>query len=96
MKQVIFDFDKIETMDDFYRLALEKLSLPDYFGNNLDALWDYITGAIELPVKIDFENLTLVKLNDFEALTNLFEDANMELGVQCQIEYYIKAEERED
>ena len=40
MKQVTFDFEKIESIDDFYREAVEKMDLPDYFGYNLDAMWD--------------------------------------------------------
>ena len=94
MKNVILDFEKIKTIDNFYAIAKDKLSLPDYFGNNLDALWDVITGEIELPVKIEFENLTLEKLDEFESLINLFEDACVELGYDnFQFEYYLKDEE---
>lgn len=93
MKNVIFNFDTIETMKDFYQTAVKELSLPDYFGKNLDALWDVITGEIELPVKIEFENLTLEKLEKFDSLINLFEDACVELNDDFQFEYYIKDEE---
>lgn len=95
MKNVIFNFEKIETMDDFYQTAVKELSLPDYFGNNLDALWDVLTGGIELPINIEFENLTLDKLDRFEPLTNLFEDACVELGSDFQFEYYLKDEDLE-
>jgi ribonuclease inhibitor len=94
MKNVIFNFEKIETMDDFYQTAVKELTLPDYFGNNLDALWDVFTGEIELPIKIEFENLTLEKLDEFESLIDLFQDACVELGYDnFQFEYYLKDEE---
>lgn len=93
MRNIIFNFEKIETMDDFYQTAVKELSLPDYFGNNLDALWDVLTAEIKLPIKIEFENLTLEKLETFEQLTNLFEDACAELGNDFQFEYYLKEDE---
>ena len=81
-------------MDDFYQTAVKELTLPDYFGNNLDALWDVFTGEIELPIKIEFENLTLEKLDEFEYLIDLFQDACVELGYDnFQFEYYLKDEE---
>ena len=81
-------------MDDFYQTAVKELTLPDYFGNNLDALWDVFTGEIELPIKIEFENLTLEKLDEFESLIDLFQDACVELGYDnFQFEYYLKDEE---
>ena len=30
----------------------KKLELPEWYGNNLDALWDMLTGFIETPVTI--------------------------------------------
>jgi len=32
----------INNRDDFYRVIKQELLLPDYFGNNLDALHDFI------------------------------------------------------
>jgi ribonuclease inhibitor len=79
MKQVIFDFDTIQTADDFYAAAKIRLQLPEYFGNNLDALWDCVTGDIELPVEILFINMTTSQLEIFEGIIAVFEDASIEL-----------------
>lgn len=79
MKQVIFDFDTIETVEDFYAAAKFQLQLPEYFGNNLDALWDCVTGEIELPVDISFINMTTSQLDDFDGIIAVFEDASIEL-----------------
>ena len=74
-----FDFEKIESIDDFYRKAVEKMDLPDYFGNNLDALWDSLTGGIELPMDIRFTNLNPEQLEQFYDVIVLFEDAAINL-----------------
>ncbi|MFV0390584.1 MAG: barstar family protein [Paludibacteraceae bacterium] len=92
MKQVIFDFDSIRTMDDFYREAELKLDLPDYFGNNLDAIWDSLTAYIELPVFVEFINMTMQKMHDFAALILLFEDASDELVEDFFFEFSLKDE----
>ena len=96
METVIFDFDRISTFEDFYKLAATALQLPDYFGNNLDALWDCITGDIALPVAVQFRNLTLNQLEKFDKLIILFEDASAELGDNFRFEYYLKQEDGEE
>ncbi|MGJ7030389.1 barstar family protein [Niabella hirudinis] len=90
MKEIIFDFDRIGTKADFYKTAITKLELPEYFGNNLDALYDVLTGAIALPVKVRFENLSLGQLETFEDIITVFEDAAFELEEQLIFEYYLK------
>ena len=90
MKQVQFDFERIGTMDDFYTIARRELDLPEYFGNNLDALWDCITGDIELPLSVRFMNMSMSQLETFEKLIVLFEDAAGELGDDLLFEYYLR------
>ncbi|MBO9619297.1 MAG: barstar family protein [Niabella sp.] len=90
MKEVSFDFDRIGTEADFYKVAAQSLTLPEYFGNNLDALWDVLTGAIALPVSIRFINLTLGQLDKFGDIIQVFEDAQDELGDDFSFEYYLK------
>lgn len=91
MKQVQFDFERIGTMDDFYAVARRELDLPEYFGNNLDALWDCITGDIELPLSVRFINMSMSQLETFEKLIALFEDAAGELGDDLPFEYYLRS-----
>lgn len=90
MKTVTFDFDRIGTIEDFYTIAKKDLQLPEHFGGNMNALWDGITGDIELPVTILFINLSMNQLEQFEKLISLFEDAATELEDQLIFEYYLK------
>ena len=39
----------------------EKLELPIYYGENLDALWDCLTGWIDLPVGVEWKDFDLVE-----------------------------------
>ncbi|MCF3109821.1 barstar family protein [Niabella sp. CC-SYL272] len=90
MKEIIFDFDRIGTEADFYKTAVTQLALPDFFGNNLDALYDVLTGAIELPVAIRFVNLSLGQLEKFDEIIAVFEDAAVTLEEAFSFEYYLK------
>lgn len=63
--------------DDVHVWLAEKLDLPTTYGRNLDALWDCLTGYIELP-------LTIIWINDNDsaidycAFTDLLEEASRE------------------
>jgi len=74
-KKIFFDFKNIQTIDDFYREAKQKLNLPHYFGNNLDALYDTITGDLEMPLHIRFVNLSLKQMSIFEKLLSTLKEA---------------------
>ena len=52
MKIIVIDFSKCKYPMDLHNEIRKKLELPEWYGNNLDALWDMITGFIETPVSI--------------------------------------------
>lgn len=79
MHKIIFDFSIIPDMTTFYRLFVKEFSLDDGFGHNLDALWDVITGEIELPVAIEFIHFDDRCKRRFASLILLFEDVEEEL-----------------
>lgn len=54
-----------------------KLKAPDYYGNNLDSLWD-ILSTWDRPIEIDLINTedAIVNLGDYgESLIDVFKDA---------------------
>lgn len=73
------DFSTIDNYEDFYQQLKEKLPLPDYFGDNLDALYDVLSGDVELPLHIEFVNMNLMQLDTFEDLLEALEDAGEEV-----------------
>ena len=52
MREVIFDSEHIENMDQLHTELARCLDFPDHYGQNLDALYDCLSGEIELPVKL--------------------------------------------
>ena len=43
MKEIIIDGSTIETAGDLHEALAQALSLPDWYGRNLDALYDCLT-----------------------------------------------------
>lgn len=51
MNNITIDCTSIRTREDFHRIFAQKLSFPDWYGNNLDALHDCLSsmrGTIRL------------------------------------------------
>ncbi len=89
MKTVYIDFTDIGDFEDFYAQLKEKMTLPEFFGDNLDALYDSITGFAELPLHIEFVNMSVEQLETFEDLLVTLEDADDELD-QFTFSYYLE------
>lgn len=83
------DFTNIADMEDFYAALKENINLPEHFGDNLDALWDFISGEAEMPLEIEFENMSVDQLEDFDDLINTLEDAEEELE-NFTFKYYLE------
>lgn len=73
--EIYIDFSNIGDDEDFYKALKEKITLPDYFGDNLDALYDIITGDWPMPLHIEFVNMSVNQLETFEDLLTTLEDA---------------------
>lgn len=95
MNTVYIDFTEIGDMEDFFDQLKEKLKLPETFGDNLDALYDSITGFVELPLHIEFVNMSVEQLEDFEDLLTTLEEADEELD-DFSFSYYLEQYEDED
>lgn len=79
MKTVYIDFTDIGDDEDFYAQLKEKIALPEHFGDNLDALSDVITGGLEMPLHLEFVNMTVDQLETFEDLLTTLEDTEEEM-----------------
>ncbi|NFP90979.1 barstar family protein [Clostridium sporogenes] len=80
---IIIDGSKINDKNQFHEYIKEIMELPEYYGENLDALWDCITGWIILPVKIEWTNYAVSKerLGDYvDKILETFKEAEEELG----------------
>lgn len=95
MKTVYIDFTEIGDYEDFYTQLKEKITLPDFFGDNLDALYDVISGELEMPLHIEFVNMSVDQLEMFEDLLTTLEDAEDEVE-DFTFTYYLEQYEDED
>ena len=95
MNTTYIDFADLGDYEDFYAQLKEKLMLPEFFGENLDALNDAITGFVELPLHIEFVNMSVEQLETFEDLLLTLEDIEEELD-DFTFAYYLLQYEDED
>jgi len=75
MKEIYIDFVDIGDYEDFYEQLKSKLELPEHFGDNLDALFDVISGGLEMPLHLEFVNMSVDQLELFEDLLTTLEDS---------------------
>lgn len=52
VKKSILDFSECSYIGEIYLTIKNELELPEWCGNNLDALWDAITGIMYTPAEI--------------------------------------------
>lgn len=67
----------IRTLTQFYDELAHQLAFPAYFGRNLDALWDVLTGEVAGPIEIVWEGSAQAEANlgaDYAKLVALFND----------------------
>lgn len=95
MRTIYIDFTDIGDYEDFYNQLKEKLPLPEHFGDNLDALYDVVTGGLEMPLHIEFVNMTVDQLETFEDLLTTLEDAEEELE-EFSFSYFLEQYEDEN
>lgn len=93
--EVYIDFLEIGDYEDFYTQLKDKLPLPEHFGDNLDALFDVITGELETPLHLEFVNMSVEQLEIFEDLLTTLEDAEDEVE-EFTFAYYLEQYEDEE
>lgn len=52
MREYVLDGWEFKNREDSFEYIKEVLELPDYFGSNLDALWDVLSDMKELKIRI--------------------------------------------
>ncbi len=82
MKVYTFNRKEFKWAEEFYNIIKQKMNLPDWFGNNADALWDMLTGHIETPCEIVFIGFNKEKnehnKNTMDLIISCFIDAEKE------------------
>jgi ribonuclease inhibitor len=72
------DGAEILTIEEFHDKLSACPAVPAFYGKNLDALWDTLTGLIEKPFRIVWRNASVSRRNlpdDFDLLVTVLEEA---------------------
>ena len=87
MKKVFLDFSNVKYVGEFHSIIKKSFQqsvegFPDFYGGNFAALWDVLTGFIELPVEISITGIDKIKdvdLRDYGyEILEVFKDAVVE------------------
>jgi RNAse (barnase) inhibitor barstar len=70
------------TEAEIYAAYARSLTLPEWFGANLDALWDALSGLVETPVEIVHHGLPDADDTWVDAYLELLVDASDEVGAR--------------
>lgn len=57
-KDRYLDFSECSDLNEIYAVIKKELELPKWCGENLDALWDAVTGMMDTPVNITIKTTT--------------------------------------
>ncbi len=77
MNYIILDFNGIMSLWTLHEYFKEVFNLPDYYGHNMDALWDCLDCSFEFPTTIVLKNIEKIpsEMNEAtEIMLELFED----------------------
>ena len=68
MKEIILDFAGINSLWNLHEPFKKVFKLPDYYGNNMDALWDCLHCSFEFPTTIVLKNIEEIPAEMKEAV----------------------------
>lgn len=80
VKERFLDFSECSYIGEVYTVIKKELELPEWCGENLDALWDAVTGMMYTPANITIKTAT--KKTDLQQSVNdiitVFQEAEEE------------------
>ncbi|MCL1951693.1 MAG: dihydrodipicolinate synthase family protein, partial [Oscillospiraceae bacterium] len=94
VKQRMLDFSQCSDLGEAHRAIRRELELPEWYGRNLDALWDSLTGIMYLPAEVtivyDPNHKDKALAAEIDKVIEVFRDAE----VKCpEIVVHVRANE---
>lgn len=77
---------------DFHREFGACPAVPDFYGRNLDALWDALTGLIERPFTLVWKDSALSRIGmgqDFQRIVDVMHKAELEAAENPDAERFV-------
>lgn len=82
MEKIHLDGRMFTSKDVLHKTLKNKLDLPDYYGENANALWDSLTAWVTLPLTIEWEFFKESKnmlSEEADLILETFQDAQEEM-----------------
>ncbi len=82
LMKIVIEGQDMKNINDFHLYLKETLGFPEYYGMNLDALWDMLTGWVDLPLTIEWKNFESSENNlgeDAFRILDVFKEAEQEI-----------------
>lgn len=80
--ELTLDGTEIKSIEQLHALLKAELQFPEYYGENLNALWDCLTAWVDMPLKISwvhFQESKRVLGSSADEYLELFRDAENEI-----------------
>ncbi|ADU69086.1 Barstar (barnase inhibitor) [Pantoea sp. At-9b] len=84
MLTLTFDFQQLPDRQAFYHALTQQSHCPFAFGNNLDALWDWLTGGMALPATLHLRHVD-DSSTEFAPVVALLEEAVAQLDGELRL-----------
>ena len=79
VKQRVLNFTQCKYLSEVHRTIQQELELPEWYGRNLDALWDSLTGIMYLPAEItiiySFNYSDKALADEIDKMIDIFKEA---------------------
>lgn len=88
MNHFVLNFSEIKTLLELHQYLKEVFSLPDYYGNNMDALWDCLSCCYNENTTIELRNFDVLRKRmeqTAKTMLEVFQDLHDEDGVIIEI-----------
>ncbi|MDM5191428.1 barstar family protein [Bacillus hominis] len=88
METIQLDGRKFTSKEIMHKILKNKLDLPDYYGENANALWDCLTAWVTLPLTIEwefFKDSQNMLGQEADLILETFQDAQEEMADEFYI-----------
>lgn len=82
MEKIILDFTGCKFLGEIHTVLKKSFGFPDYYGENLDALWDCLKSYCDYPLTVEvygvmeFSGIDAVHKEYMDKIINVFKDVS--------------------
>lgn len=88
MNRFVLDFAEVSSLQELHQYFKKVFDLPEYYGHNMDALWDCLSCRYDENTMIVLKNISALPKEmspSVDIMLELFRDLHDEDGVQIEI-----------